>query len=297
MRRTVPAVAGLLATTAVWGSTFVVTKSNLEQLEPASFLTWRFGLGAVALLVVRPQTLRRLAATDVRHSLLLGVTLAGGFLLQTTGLQRTLAGASGFLTGAAVVLTPVVAAVLFGERVGRRGWAAVAVASAGITLLAGGVVNPSAPGAALTLAGAACFAVHITCLSQWATRDNAYGLTTASVSVATVLSAAVALALHHAVTVPRTPAAWEAVLYLGLLATCLGFSVQAWAQASLTATTAAVVMTMEPVFAAVLALAVGESGLAPAGWIGGALVVASMALAELGPRGCCDAVVPRTVCC
>ena len=51
------------------------------------------------------------------------MALASGFLLQTTGLQHTLAGVSGFLTGAAVILTPVAAAAFFHEQVGRAGWA------------------------------------------------------------------------------------------------------------------------------------------------------------------------------
>ncbi|WP_323097425.1 DMT family transporter [Intrasporangium sp. YIM S08009] len=297
MSRTLPATAALLAATAVWGSTFIITKDSLDELDPASFLTWRFGIGAAALLLVRGATVARLTRSELRRSGLLGVALAGGFLLQTSGLQHTLAGVSGFLTGAAVILTPVVAALVFTEQVGRAGWVAVALSTVGIAALAGGVGTPSVLGAALTLGGAACFAVHITGLSQWATRENAYGMTAVSVTVAAVLCAACAMATERGITVPATPDAWEAVLYLGIVATCIGFVVQAWAQSALTATAAAVVMTMEPVFAAVLAAAVGEAGLGWAGWAGGLLVIAGMTLAELGPRDCCDAMAPRVECC
>ncbi len=297
MRRTLPATAALVAATAVWGSTFIVTKDSLDELDPASFLAWRFGIGAAALLLVRAATVARLTRPELRRSALLGIALAGGFLLQTSGLQHTLAGVSGFLTGAAVILTPVVAALVFREQVGRAGWAAVALSTAGIATLAGGVGTPSVLGAALTLAGAACFAVHITGLSQWATRENAYGMTAVSVTVAAVLCAAFAIVTGHGITVPASASAWQAVLYLGILATCVGFAVQAWAQSALTATAAAVVMTMEPVFAAVLAAARGETGLGWVGWTGGLLVVAGMALAELGPRDCCDAMAPRVECC
>ena len=297
MKRTFPATAGLVAATAVWGSTFIVTKDSLDELDPASFLTWRFGIGAVALLLVRPRAVTRLTRPDRRRSAALGFALATGFLLQTTGLQHTLAGVSGFLTGAAVILTPVVAAVFFKEHIGAAGWAAVALCTLGIAVLAGGVSAPSSLGAALTLGGAACFAVHITGLSQWATRENAYGMTALSVTVAAVLCGVVAAVGADGITVPTTLAAWQAAFYLGIVATCIGFAVQAWAQSALTATTAAVVMTMEPVFAAVIAIALGESGLGWLGWAGGLLVVAGMALAELGPRQCCDAMAPRVECC
>ena len=276
---TLPATAALVAATAVWGSTFVVTKGSLDELDPASFLTWRFGIAAVALLLVRPRSAARLTRPDQRRSALLGVALAAGFL-----------------TGAAVILTPVVAAVFFREQVGRAGWAAVGLSAAGIAALSGGVGAASSVGAALTLAGAACFAVHITGLSQWATPGNAYGMTAVSVAVAAVLCGAVAL-LGNRLTAPTTSGGWQAVLYLGIVATCIGFGVQAWAQSALTATTAAVVMTMEPVFAAVVAVALGERGLGWVGWAGGVLVVAGMGLAELGPRNCCDALAPRVECC
>ncbi|GAA2168832.1 DMT family transporter [Pedococcus bigeumensis] len=290
------ATVALLAATAIWGSTFVVTKRSLTDLSPPSFLLWRFGLAAGVLVLARPRCVARLSRAERRQAVLLGVALAGGFLLQTFGLLHTLAGVSGFLTGAAVIFTPVVAATLFGERVGRLGWVAVGGSAIGLALLAGGVTAPSPASALLTLAGAAFFAVHISGLSRWATRANAYGMTALSVTVAAALCAAAALG-HGGVSAPATRETWQAVLYLSLAATCAGFAVQAWAQSALTAVTAAVVMTMEPVFAAVLAIAAGEHGLQWVGWVGGLVVVASMFLAELGPRECCDALSPRVECC
>lgn len=56
-------------------------------------------------------------------------------------------------------------------------------------------------------------------------------------------------------------------------------------------------MTMEPVFAALLAYGLGERGVSWLGWAGGLLVVASMFLAELGSRRCCDTLTPRVECC
>jgi drug/metabolite transporter (DMT)-like permease len=293
VRATVPATATLLGATAVWGSTFAVTKGSLDELAPASLLAWRFGIAGVVLILVRPVSLSRLTRHERLRAAVLGVALAAGFLLQTTGLRFTLAGVSGFLTGAAVVFTPVVAAAFFRDRVGRAGWAAVALSAVGIAGLAGGVGAPSPVGAALTLGGAACFAVHISGLSAWATPANAYGVTAMSVTVAALLCGTVALG-SGGIAVPASTTAWRAVVYLGLVATCVGFAVQAWAQSSLSATTAAVVMTMEPVFAAALALALGEQGLGWVGWAGGLLVVAGMSMAELGPRQCCDALSTRS---
>jgi drug/metabolite transporter (DMT)-like permease len=286
----------LVAATAVWGSTFVVTKGSLDQLAPASFLVWRFGIAALALLLARPRAVTRLAPAEWRHAAVLGAALSAGFLLQTNGLRSTPAGVSGFLTGAAVVLTPVVAGVVFREQVGLFGWVAVAASAVGISALTGGTGAPPATGAVLTLGGAACFAVHIAGLSRWSTPHTAYALTAASVAVAAAVCLGAAL-VGRDLGVPATAGGWTAVLYLGLLATCVGFAVQAWAQSALSATTAAVTMTMEPVFAAVIAAVLGERPLGLPGWFGGALVVAGMGVAELGQRRCCDALSPRVECC
>lgn len=293
------ASAALLMATAAWGSTFVVTKSSLDEMAPATFLTWRFGVAAVVLFAVTtPQTMR-LSRTDLRRAGMLGMLLGGGFLLQTTGLQHTTAGLSGFLTGSSVVLVPLVAAVWFGHAIPRAGWAATGLSGVGLILLTG---VPGAPGetlttgAALTLLGAAGFAGHITALGEWATPANAAGLTTVSVGVAAAVSAVASLATGG-LAAPPTAEAWSSVLYVALVATCVGLVIQAWAQSALPAVTAAVIMTMEPVFAAGLAVVVAGESLGTAAWAGGLVVVFAMGVAELGARACCDVASPRVECC
>lgn len=285
----------LTAATVVWGSTFVVTKGTLAGMAGAGFLTWRFGIAAVVLALACSSRLRAMTATDVRHGVLLGVFLAAGFLLQTAGLRGVSAALSGFLTGTMVVLTPLAAAVVFRERVSPAGWVAVLMAMGGIALLTlpGWAVGL---GAALTVGGAACFALHIAGLSRWATSVNAYGLTALSVAVAAGLCACAAIT-SGGLDAPPSPSVWRSVLYLAVVATCVGFAVQAWAQSGLSATRAAVVMTLEPVFVAAIAAAVGDEHLSAAAIAGGLVVVASMFVAELGPRECCDAMSPRVECC
>ena len=196
-----------------------------------------------------------------------------------------------------MVGTPVAAALVFRERIGRAGWVAVVVAMGGVAALSlRGWSWGSSTGTALTVAGAACFALHIASLSRWASPANAYELTALSVSVAAALCGLAAL-LQGEVQLPPTPSSWRAVVYLALAATCLGFVVQAWAQSGLRATTAAVVMTLEPVFAAALAVVAAGDVLSPLAVVGGVAVVASMLIAEVLQRECCDAMSPRVECC
>lgn len=293
------ASAALLLATAAWGSTFVVTKSSLDEMDPAAFLAWRFGVAAVVLFAVTTRQTMRLSVTELRRAAMLGMLLGGGFLLQTTGLQHTSAGLPGFLTGSSVVLVPLVAAAWFGHAVPPAGWAATGLSGVGLILLTGA---PGAPGetlttgAALTLLGAAGFAGHITALGEWATPATAGGLTTVSVGVAAAVSAVAALAAGG-LSAPPSGAAWSSVLYVALVATCVGLVIQAWAQSALPAVTAAVIMTMEPVFAAGLAVLVAGESLGTAAWMGGLVVVFAMGVAELGARACCDVASPRVECC
>ena len=286
-----PALLGLTLATAIWGSTFLVTKDSLDTMSVGNFLLWRFGIAAVILLVLAPRRWLRLSRRDVRRGLIIGVFLGSGFLAQTTGLQQTSAAVSGFLTGLMVVLTPIVAAILFQERIAARGWVAVVVATVGLALLAlqGWALSP---GAGLTILGALLFALQIASLSHWATPDNSYGLTTVAVVVAAAMALVAAL-VGGGVSPPAGTDDWVAVLYLAVGATCLGFVLQAWSQAHLSTVTAAVIMTLEPVFAGAIAVLIGGETLTARMWLGSSLIVAAMLVAELGPRAGKDARVPQ----
>ncbi len=286
-----PAILGLVLATAIWGSTFLVTKDALDTMSVGNFLLWRFGIGAVILLAVAPRRWLGLSRQDVRRGLIIGVFLGGGFLAQTTGLQQTSAAVSGFLTGLMVVLAPIVAVILFRERIAARGWVAVAVATVGLALLALQGWSLS-PGAGLTILGALLFSLQIASLAHWATAENSYGLTTMAVVVSAAMALVVAL-LSGGVSLPASTTDWVAVLYLAVGATCLGFVLQAWSQAHLSTVTAAVIMTLEPVFAGAIAVLIGGETLTARMWLGSALIVAAMLVAELGPRRGQDARVPQ----
>jgi drug/metabolite transporter (DMT)-like permease len=94
-------------------------------------------------------------------------------------------------------------------------------------------------------------------------------------------------------TLPPDSGAWVAVVYTALVAGAFALVVQTWAQAHIPATRAAVVMTMEPVFASLFAVLLGGESLTARMLVGGTLVLGAMYLAELGPRRGADASVPH----
>jgi drug/metabolite transporter (DMT)-like permease len=223
---------------------------------------------------------------------LLGLVYGAGQLLQTAGLGYTSASVSGFVTGMYVVMTPLFAAALVRARVGASAWAAVALATGGLALLSlqGFAVGL---GESLTLASAALYALHIVALGAWSTPRDALGLSIVQLAVITIVCWAGAL--PGGVELPTTGSDWLSTLYMALVAGAFALVAQTWAQAHMSATRAAIVMTMEPVFAAAFAVGWGGEDLSARMVGGGALVLAAMYLAELGPRRGRDAEVPHLV--
>jgi len=268
----------LLGLTAAWGSTFFLIRNLVTHVPPADFLAVRFAVaGAVMAVLFRRQTLT-LTSRDVRIGLVLGTLYGLAQVLQTTGLLHTDASVSGFITGTYVVLTPVFGAVLLRDRLTLTTWVAVAMATAGLAVLSLRGVSIGL-GEALTLASAALYALHILALGRWSTPAKAVGLST--VQAWTIAAIALVWALPGGITLPASGGQWASVLYMALVAGALALWAQTWAQAHLTPTRAAIVMAMEPVFAAFFAVWLGGESLTARMLFGGSLVLAAMYVVEL----------------
>lgn len=284
------ATAALVLVTAVWGSTFIVVKDAIERMPVMDFLAWRFVIAAVAMLVVRPRSVQQLTRAERRQGVLLGLVLGAGYVAQTFGLERTPATVSGFITGLFVVFTPLCAGLLLRKRIPGVAWLAVVLATAGLALLSLRGLSVGT-GEAITLLCAVSFALHIVGLGEWATSSNAFGLAVLQTGTVGVLSMIVSA--PDTLAPPPDAGVWGAILLTSLAATAFAFFIQTWAQAHLHPTRAAVVMTMEPVFAGVFGVLIGGEVMTARMVVGALLVLGAMYLVELGPRQGADAAVER----
>ena len=275
------AAVALLGVTAAWGSTFFLLKDVVERVPVTDFLAVRFALAAVAVWLVAPRSVSRLTPVERRHGIVLGLVYGGGQILQTVGLQTTSASVSGFVTGMYVVFTPLLAAVLLRARIGQTVWAAVGLATVGLGVLSlqGFSIGT---GETLTLVSALLYAAHIVGLGAWSNARSALGLTV--VQLLTITAVCGIGALPGGLVLPARGADWAALVYMSLIAGALALLVQTWAQAHLAATRAAIIMTMEPVWAGLFAVLFGGERLGLRVVLGGGLVLAAMYLVELGPR-------------
>src|SRR5690242_2466302 len=179
-RTTTLPTLGLLAMTAVWGSTFFMIKDVVARMLVADFLAVRFAIAALAMLVLFPRHVWRLGRTGIARGLALGGIYGIGQLLQTWGLKLIAPSVSGFATGMYVVFTPILAWLLLRERVAGVVWLAVALATGGLALLSLHGVSVD-PGVWLTLASAALYALHIVGLGRWSREADAIGMSAVQV--------------------------------------------------------------------------------------------------------------------
>ncbi len=271
----------LLGVTAAWGSTFFLIKDLLDEVSVLDFLSIRFAIAAAALLALAPTSILRLTRAELRRGVVLGGVYAVAQVLQTLGLERTPASVSGFVTGMYVVATPIFAALLLRERIGTIVWVAVASATIGLAFLSlqGFTVSY---GVMVTFASAMLYALHIIGLGRWSRTSNTLGLAMLQMIVIAIVCTAVSA--PNGIGAPDSVAGWSSLLYMALIAGALAMLAQTWAQAHLASTRAAVIMTMEPVFAASFAVLFGGESLTLRMLLGGGFVLTAMYLVELSPR-------------
>jgi drug/metabolite transporter (DMT)-like permease len=266
--------------TAVWGSTFFLIKDLLTRLPVTDMLAVRFGIAALVVALVAGRRLKMSAAT-LRRGVLLGLLYGVGQLLQTVGLAYTAASVSGFITGLYVVATPLLAAAFLRTRVSGVTWFAVGLATLGLGVLSlrGFALGY---GELLTLASAVVYAVHILATGRLSEPDTAMSLTVVQLAVITVVCTVAAA--PDGLELPTSGSDWIVLLYLAVVAGAFTMFLQTWAQAHVEATRAAVIMSLEPVWAAGFAVALGGEAITVRMAIGGLAIVMAMYLVELAPR-------------
>ena len=272
------ALVALVGVTAVWGCTFLVVQDAIARMPVMDFLAWRFLIASVVMIALRPTCLRNVTRLELLRGVGLGTMLGLGYIAQTYGLRYTSAAISGFITGMFVVLTPVMSWILLRRKTNRNTWMVVALATVGLALLS---LNGWSVGIGelLTLGCAVFFAIHIVGLGEWSSQYEPYAFALLQIGAVAVLSLIVAT--PEGIAVPPDPGVWEVVGITGVLATAVAFFVQTWAQSLVSATRAAVVMTMEPVFAGLFAVVIGGNQLTLRTLGGAVCILAAMLIINL----------------
>ena len=274
----------LLLATLIWGATFTLIHKALASVDPVLFVALRFGLAAPLTLLFFHRRVRLGSLLQLGRGVLLGTVLFLGYLLQTLGLVHTSASRSGFFTSLAVLFVPMLLAVL--ERRRPRGGVilSVALALAGLWVMNPGILegagSGTALGDALTIGCAFVFAVQILLMDRTPTAGHTWTLTFWQVLTVAVLATA-CLPFRGPLQLEWTLDLVLALLICGLLATVLALALQIRFQREIAPEKAAVIYTMEPVFAVFFAWLLAGEHLSTREALGGLLILGGLLGAEL----------------
>lgn len=279
-RRAYLADAALIGVTLVWGSTFVVVKGALGGSSPFEFVALRFAIGFITLAAVFPRRLFRLSGSELRAGALIGFFLFLGYTFQTVGLQFTTAARAGFITGLSVLVVPLFAYLVLHHRIGVGVVVGIGLAAIGMYLLSFDGPIAISLGGLLVFCSAIAFAAHIVSISAYAPRFDPISLAIVQAGFVAALAGVVTLAVERPIVLPSSTA-WVGALYTGIVGVAAVLAVQTSVQRFTTPAHAALIFSLEPVFAALFAYVLAGEVFGPLGWVGAALILCGMLIAEL----------------
>ncbi len=271
---------GLMSITVFWGSTFIISKNILTDIPVELYLAIRFTVAAVLLNLIIIKKYKSVYKDVVRDGIILGTMLFFTFYFQMWGIQHTSASNAGFITGLSVILVPIIGLILLHSKPAINVSIAIIVALIGLLLLTGANPMDWNKGDYLVLICTIFVAAHILYTGRVAAKHNIYILTGIQLLILAVLSIVILLAsktnwqglyLSH----------WGGLLYLAVFATVYTYLMQTSMQRFTTSTRTALIFALEPVFAALFAMAFSMERLNTLEWTGGLLIVMSMILAEI----------------
>ena len=280
----------LALSTLLWGSTFVVVKNSLDRSSVFVFLALRFTLAGICMAVFRPRIFRLMQREEAFAGVRLGFFMFCGYAFQTAGLRYTTASNSGFITGSSVVLVPLILALFWGKRVTLWVYLGTIAAGAGLyylTVPASGAAHLNR-GDVLTFFAAISYAVHIILVGEYAREHSAAALSVLQVLACAAMAWLTAFGADAIRWQPMrfTSSAelWIGIAVCAVFATAVAFSLQLWAQQYTTPGHAAILFTLEPVFAVVTSYFVLGERLGLRSFAGAGMVLAGILIAEmLGP--------------
>ncbi|ORJ60319.1 hypothetical protein B5V00_08700 [Geothermobacter hydrogeniphilus] len=274
----------LVTVTLFWGGTFPLVKMALDEIPVMAFLWIRFALAALLLAVFAGRGWKSLDRRGVGLGIALGVLLFLSYLFQTLGLERTSSSNTGFLTGLNVVWVPLLAGPLLRKAPAPGARVGVGMALVGLLLLTWQWPWRFNPGDALVFIASVFIALHILGLDAWTAGYDGRALACVQITTMAVLSLGGNLVFEPLLW----PHHWSGLLLASLficavLATVYAFWIMTAFQRLTTPTRAALIYTLEPVWAALFSILLLGERLSVLNWVGGACIILGMVFAELAP--------------
>ncbi|KAA6103845.1 MULTISPECIES: DMT family transporter [unclassified Pantoea] len=273
----------LIFITMVWGGTFLVVHRAMAHSGPFFFVGLRFATASLLLAFFFRRSLRHITWLEIKAGTLIGVAIAGGYGLQTWGMQTISSSQSAFLTALYVPVVPLLQWLFLRRPPGLMAWLGILLAFTGLVLVAGpqdGSLTLNA-GEIATLLSTLAIAAEIILISRYAGQVDVRRVTLVQLLVASACAFVLMLPNGESLPTLSAPLLFSA-LGLGAASALIQVTMN-WAQRSVSPTRATVIYAGEPVWAGVVGRIAGER-LPAAALLGGALIVCGVIVSELRLR-------------
>lgn len=276
----------LLLAAIIWGVAFIFQKSAMADIGPLAFIASR---GAVAALALAPLALREgnKAGMKPANAGFWKIAISGGVAffvaawLQQAGIRTATVTNTGFLTALYVVITPFIAWTWNRIRPSPAVWPAVILSAVGTWMLGGGAVGAFSDGDKLVALSALFWALHVVVTGRASPFGRPIAYTAVQFAVVSVLAAVGSLSLEST-SLDGLIAAAPEIAYVGLLSSALTFTLLTVALQYTPPAEAAVIVSLETVFAAVAAYWLLGERIGLMGWLGAAMIMGAVLTLQLG---------------
>lgn len=273
----------LLLVAASWGSTYLAAKELLTPTSVMALLALRMLLAAAVMALLVAARRNRLTSAEIRVGVILGVLLGSEFALETFGIAHTSATNAGLIISLTIVFTPILDSAVSGRRLPPRFFLAALMAILGVVLLAGnGALHPPSFGDLLILIAAIVRAVHVTSMHKLTNGKPMDSLHLTTVQLATCAATFSVTTLFYGDSIPHFIGTLDIgrsslFLYLVLVCTVFAFLVQTWAVRRTSPSRVSLLLGTEPIWAAIVGVAIAHDHVALVGYCGIALILAGTA--------------------
>ena len=279
----------LLLTATIWGVAFVAQSIGMEYVGPFTFNSVRCFIGMIVLSPVCLILRNKDRAKDVspvgnRRTLIEGGLVCGVFLclasnFQQFGIKYTTVGKAGFITACYIVLVPVFGMFLK-KKTGPFIWAAVFIALIGLYLLCMKEGLSLSKGDALVMVCAVLFAFQILAVDHYSPLVSGVELSMMQFLVCGIGSGIPAL-IFEKPQISSIPAAWQPILYAGVLSCGVAYTLQIIGQKNLDPTIASLIMSLESCISVLAGWLILGQAMTARELLGCAVMFAAIILAQL----------------
>jgi Permeases of the drug/metabolite transporter (DMT) superfamily len=279
----------LLLVTIFWGTGFIAVKMALDYGFPPSLITTlRMAFACAIMFPIFRKSIICCTKKEMKHGLIAGLMLFGGFILQTAGMQLTIISNSAFLTTTNVIMVPFISWMFLRKRPKTRVFVSVAMGFVGVCILTHAFeANIQFNlGDILCLLSAICWAAQIAYTEIAVKNANADSFSFLELAFTAVFSAAYLLVFDTGklAAIANLPAGLLACLWLGATCTGYAFWAQSVAQRHMNSSKAVLILSMEAVFASLFSVLLGFENFQFTLALGGGIIMFSIILLELNSR-------------